>query len=133
MVHTRQEAKADSSPARDERLVETGDRGLEGDPLVDMTSFVPAVSMQSGQGESSGLRDERGVFDGDGQGTQPPPTVAPTSSTPYGSTSTIPRSSLFCAVGSCSDDRDVGTIEYYSQGYCGQFSSMGKKFKGIRL
>jgi hypothetical protein len=37
---------------------------------------VPAVSVQSGQGESSGLRDEQGVFDGDGQGTQPPPTVA---------------------------------------------------------
>ena len=37
---------------------------------------MPAVSVQSGQGESSGLRDEQGVFDGDGQGTQPPPTVA---------------------------------------------------------
>ena len=39
---------------------------------------MPAVSVQSGQGELSGLRDERGVFEGDGQGTQPPPTVAPT-------------------------------------------------------
>ena len=77
MVRTRQEARADSSPARDELLVEIGDRGLEGDPLVDTTSFVPAVSVQSGRGESSGLRDERGVFDGDGQGTQPPPIVAP--------------------------------------------------------
>jgi len=35
------------------------------------------VPAQSGLGESSGLRDEQGVFDGDGQGTQPPPTVAP--------------------------------------------------------
>ena len=69
MVRTWQEARADSSPARDEWLVETGDRGLEGDPLVDTTSFVSAVSVQSGQGESSGLRDEQGVFDGDGQGT----------------------------------------------------------------
>jgi hypothetical protein len=55
MVRTRQEARADSSPERDERLVETGVRGLEGDPLVDTTSFVPAVSVQYGQGESSGL------------------------------------------------------------------------------
>jgi hypothetical protein len=77
MVRTRQEARADSSPARDEHLVETGDRGLEGDPLVDTTSFVPAVSVPSGRGESSGLRHKRGVFDEDGQGTQPPPTVAP--------------------------------------------------------
>jgi len=77
MVRTRQEARADSSPVRDERLVETGDRGLERDPLVDTTSFVPAGSVQSVQGESSGLRDERRIFDGDGQGTQPPPTVAP--------------------------------------------------------
>jgi len=60
MVRTRQEAKAGSSPARDERLVETGDRGLEGDPLVDTASFVPAVSVQSGRGESSRLQDERG-------------------------------------------------------------------------
>ena len=77
MVRTRQEAIADSSPVRDEHLVETGDRGLERDPLVDTTSFVPAGSVQSGQGESSGLRDEPRRFDGDGQGTQPPPTVAP--------------------------------------------------------
>jgi len=60
MVRTRQEARADSSPARDERLVETGNIGLEGDPLVDTASFVPAVSVHFGQGESSGLRDERG-------------------------------------------------------------------------
>jgi hypothetical protein len=66
MVRTRQEARADSSPVRDERLVETGDRGLERDPLVDIASFVPVGSVQSGQGESSGLRDERGIFDGDG-------------------------------------------------------------------
>jgi hypothetical protein len=43
MVRTRQEARADSSPVRDECLVETGDRGLERDPLVDTTSFVPGV------------------------------------------------------------------------------------------
>ena len=55
MVCTQQEARVDSSPARDERLVETGDRRLEGDPLVDTASFVPAVSVQSGQEESSGL------------------------------------------------------------------------------
>ena len=55
MVCTQQEARVDSSPARDERLVETGDRRLEGDPLVDTTSFVPVVSVQSGQEESSGL------------------------------------------------------------------------------
>jgi len=67
---------------RDERLVETGDRGLEGDPLVDTTSFVPAMSVQYGQGESSGLRDERGVFDGDGQGTQPPPAAPPVAAPP---------------------------------------------------
>ena len=78
MVCTQQEARVDSSPARDELLVETGDRRLEGDPLVDTASFVPAVSVQSGRGESSGLRDERGVFDGDGQGTRPLPIVAPT-------------------------------------------------------
>jgi hypothetical protein len=66
MVRTRQEARADSSPVRDERLVETGDRGLERDPLVDIASFVPVGSVQFGQGESSGLRDERGIFDGDG-------------------------------------------------------------------
>jgi len=55
MVCTWQKARADSSPERDERLVETGVRGLEGDPLVDTTSFMPAVSVQYGQGESSGL------------------------------------------------------------------------------
>ena len=66
MVRTRQEARADSSPVRDERLVKTGDRGLERDPLVDIVSFMPAGSVQSGQGESSGLRDERRIFDGDG-------------------------------------------------------------------
>ena len=71
MVRTRQEARADSTPVRDERLVETGDRGLEGDPLVDTTSFVPAVSMQSGQGESSGLRDERGYLMEMGRGLSP--------------------------------------------------------------
>ena len=48
MICTRQEARADSSPARDERLVETRDRGLEGDPLVDTASFILAVSVQSG-------------------------------------------------------------------------------------
>ena len=78
MVRTQQEAKAESSPVRDECLVETGDRGLEGDPLVDTTSFIPALSMQFGQGESLGLRDDQRIFDGDGQGTRPLPIVAPT-------------------------------------------------------
>jgi len=35
-----------------------------------------------------------GIFDGDRQGTQPPPTAAPAvapTAPPYGSTSTIPR------------------------------------------
>ena len=81
MVRTRQGARADLSPTRDGHLVKTGDRGLEGDPLVDTTSFVPAVSVRSRQGESSGLRDEwgmpwLGILNGEGQGTQPPPTVA---------------------------------------------------------
>jgi len=49
MVCTRQEARADSSPVRDERLVETGDRGLERDPLVDTASFVPAGRCQPGR------------------------------------------------------------------------------------
>ena len=69
MVRTRQEATTDSSPVRHERLVEPRDRGLERDTLVETTSFVPARSVQSRQGESSGLRDERRIFVGDGQGT----------------------------------------------------------------
>ena len=78
MVRTQQEAKAELSPVRDECLVEIGDRGLQGDPLVDTTFFVPALSVQFGQEESLGLRDDRRIFDGDGQGTRPPPIVAPT-------------------------------------------------------
>jgi len=130
MVRTRQEARADSSLARDECLVETGDRGLQGDPLVDTTYFMPAVSVQSRQRESSGLRDERGIFDGDGQGTQPPPTVAPVvtpaAPPPY------PDPAYFAQLVRVVMIEMSGPLSSH-QGYCGHFSLMGKEFEGIRL
>jgi hypothetical protein len=45
MVSTRQGARSDSSPVRGGRQIVTEDKGLEGDPLLDTTSYVPAESV----------------------------------------------------------------------------------------